>query len=174
MIPSARPAGTERWRDRVEEYFPSLKSYRMIGYHDHYPTTSSTTITGLEDGRTYRITAAFHNGTGWSAWASAQTVIPGSLPSIPTYRGLTHGSNWALLSWYRSSSAGSTTATYQVARRCYFSGAWHAFVYTTVPGTNISFQWHPIAPHMTCQVTVRAHNAVGWSRFQTPHYVTTS
>jgi len=174
VIPSARPAGTDAWRDLIEEYHPSLHKFGLPTYHNHYATTSSTTITGLTDGHTYRLSAAFHNATGWSAWAHTVLVIPASVPSVPKYRALTHGSNWAWYAWYRSTSAGTSTATYQVARRCYFSGVWHAWTYAYVPGTNISYEWHPIAPHMTCQVTVRAHNPVGWSGWSTRHYVTTS
>jgi murein DD-endopeptidase MepM/ murein hydrolase activator NlpD len=174
VIPSARPGGTDAWKDRIEEYHPSLHAYGLPVYHNHYATTDYTTIGGLTDGHTYRISAAFHNNTGWSAWAPTVIVIPASPPTVPSYRGMSHGTNWATYSWYRSTSAGSSTATYQVARRCYFSGAWHSWVYSTVPGYDISYTWHPIAPRMTCEVTVRAHNSVGWSGFSQRKFVTTS
>lgn len=76
VTPSARPAGADKWRHKLEEYFPSLGKYLLLSYGDHAPTTASTTLSGLDSGRTYRVSVAFHNASGWSTWAPAGTVIP--------------------------------------------------------------------------------------------------
>jgi peptidase M23-like protein len=76
VTPEARPAGTERWRVRVEMYHPSLHRYGLPTYNDHLPTTPAVRLLNLSSGYTYRISAAFHNGVGWSAWAYSWLVVP--------------------------------------------------------------------------------------------------
>jgi hypothetical protein len=174
VSPSARPTGTERWRDRVEEYHPSLHAYGLPTYHDHYPTTSTTTLTGLTNGHTYRISVAFHNASGWSAWATTQTVIPSAVPPAPVFRSLSSSSASIYYSWYRSTSYGLATATYQVARRCRSqTGSYVAWVFNTVPGTNTSFTWRPVTTGNICEVTVRGHNSAGYGYWGTRHFVLT-
>jgi hypothetical protein len=73
---SARPAGTDRWRVRVEMYHPSLKRYGMPVYYDYLPATASTRLTGLSSGYNYRLTISFHNASGWSRWAYNRVVVP--------------------------------------------------------------------------------------------------
>jgi murein DD-endopeptidase MepM/ murein hydrolase activator NlpD len=73
---SARPAGTERWRVRVEMYHPSLKKYGMPTYYDHLPTTASTRLVNLSSGYNYRVPISFHNASGWSRWAYNRVVAP--------------------------------------------------------------------------------------------------
>jgi murein DD-endopeptidase MepM/ murein hydrolase activator NlpD len=172
VTPSARPASADAWRDRVEEYFPSKHAYLLIGYHNHYPTTNATTLTGLTNGRTYRFSASFHNASGWSAWAPTVAVIVGGVPSVPVPLHLSSGVGYTTYSWARSSSS-TTTATYEVARRCYWTGAWHAWVFTTAPGTNTSYTWHTSLRHTLCEVSVKAHNSIGWSAWAPNHYTTT-
>ena len=42
ITPSGRPAGTDRWRDRVEEWLVAQHRYALPTYRDHVPTTASS------------------------------------------------------------------------------------------------------------------------------------
>jgi hypothetical protein len=76
IYPSARPAGTERWRVRVEMYHPTLHGYGMPAYYDHLPTTATTRLINLSTGYNYRLSISFHNASGWSRWAYNKVVAP--------------------------------------------------------------------------------------------------
>jgi hypothetical protein len=174
VSPSARPNGTDRWRDRVEEYHPSLHAYGLPTYHDHYPTTSTTTLTGLTNGHYYRTSVAFHNASGWSAWATTQVVLPSAAPPAPVFYSLSSSSASIYYTWYRATSYGLSTATYQVARRCRSTtGSYVAWVVTNVPGPTTSFAWRHVTTGNICEVTVRGHNSAGYGYWSTRHLVLT-
>ena len=170
VTPSARPAGTDQWRDRVEEYYRARHRTSCCPTTSTTPTTASTKVTGLTNGHTYRITAAFHNAAGWSAWAPTQTVVPGRGAVRPRGYRCTDPQHELdhLHVGPQHAAAARRTATYQVgpalpARRA--PGV--SWVYTTVPGTDIDVHVAARSPrHTVCEVTVRAHNAVGWSALQ--------
>jgi hypothetical protein len=171
VIPSARPAGTDNVRVRLEEYHPSINWYSLPIYRDIPVTQSGTHFGGLDLGYTYRFTAAFHNVAGWSAWAPLATAVATSPPTQPRIRGVSAGSNWITLSWDRASVKGGGTASYEVARRCLIHGAYVSWVYTLV-GTAISYRWYPVRRNTSCQVTVRGSNILGygpWSTRMTAH-----
>jgi murein DD-endopeptidase MepM/ murein hydrolase activator NlpD len=163
LTPSARPAGTDAVRVRLEHYHPSLKKYLVEKYRTIPASQRATTFGGLTDGHTYRLTASYHNAAGWSAWASTKTAVPASVPQVPRYRFRYSSATSMSFGWYRSTSPGTAAATYQVARRCLSSGHYGRWVYTTVPTPAISYLWRNQRHNLTCQGTVRAHNSVGWS-----------
>jgi hypothetical protein len=100
------------------------------------------------------------------------TFVAGTVPSVPVPQSLRAGVGYITYVWSRSSSS-TTTATYEVARRCYWTGAWHPWVFTGVPGTNTTYTWRTSLRHTLCEVSVKAHNSVGWSAWATNHYITT-
>jgi hypothetical protein len=163
---SARPAGVDNVRVRLEEYHPTIHAYSLPVYRDISPVQSGTHFSGLDIGYTYRFSAAFHSAAGWSAWATPLTSIASSPPTKPRIRSVSAGSNWITLAWDRASVAGGGTASYEVARRCLISGAYVPWVYTLV-GTATSYKWYPVRRNTTCQVTVRGHNGLGWGPWST-------
>jgi hypothetical protein len=163
---TARPAGTDNVRVRIEEYHPSIHRYTLPEYRDISPLQSGTHFSGLDIGYTYRFTASFHNAAGWSAWAPLVTSVASSPPTKPRIRSASAGSNWIVLSWDRASVAGGGTASYEVARRCLIHGAYVPWVYTLV-GTAVSYKWYPVRRNTSCQVTVRGHNLLGWGPWST-------
>lgn len=167
VTPSARPAGVNAVRVRIELYHPSLHKYGLPTYRTIPATQRWTTFGGLLAGRIYRFTVSFHNASGWSAWATTRTAVPAMLPSTPRFRGLSASSSTISHLWYRSTSLGTAPATYLAARRCYTHGSWRPWTYAKVPVPNISYQWRGLPRHTTCQVTVRASNALGHSGWQT-------
>lgn len=171
VVPSARPAGTDNVRVRLEEWHPSIHKYSLPIYRDIPVTQSGTHFGGLDLYYTYRFTAAFHNAAGWSAWAPALTAVATSPPTKPRIRSVSAGSNWITLSWDRASVLGGGTASYEVARRCLIHGAYVPWVYTQV-GTVTSYKWYPVRQNTSCQVTVRGSNILGygpWSTRMTAH-----
>ncbi|GAA4355770.1 peptidoglycan DD-metalloendopeptidase family protein [Angustibacter luteus] len=173
VVPSARPAGVGLVRIKAEMYHPSLHAYTLLKYRDLPPTQRATTFGGLLDGRTYRFSAAYHNASGWSAWSTTHSAIPASVPTTPRYRGLSASSTTVSHLWYRSTSLGTSAATYQAARRCTVGGTLRPWSYATVPTPAISYQWRNLPRGTVCQVTVRAHNPVGWSGWSPRHSIRT-
>jgi hypothetical protein len=171
VTPTARPAGTDNVRVRLEEWHPSIHAYSLPIYRDIPVVQSGTHFGGLDLYYTYRFTAAFHNAAGWSAWAPLATAVATSPPTQPRIRSVSAGSNWITLSWDRASVLGGGTASYEVARRCLIHGAYVPWVYTLV-GTAVSYKWYPVRQNTTCQVTVRGSNILGygpWSTRMTTH-----
>ncbi len=174
VVPSARPVGTTAVRVWMEEYHPSLKAYDSIPALRDIPVTQSGThYSGLVDGRSYRFSVAFENAHGWSAWAPVVTTYPAWVPAAPAYRSLSASSSSISYAWYRTADRGLSPAKYQVARRCKISGVWRAWAYTTVPGSDIHYSWKPARRNTTCEVMVRAHNALGYGPWSTRKFVAT-
>ncbi|KQX68587.1 peptidoglycan DD-metalloendopeptidase family protein [Angustibacter sp. Root456] len=174
VTPSARPSGVTAVRVRIELYHPTLKAYGLPKYRTIPATQRATTFSSLLPGRTYRFSLAFHNASGWSAWAPARTAVPAERPSTPRFRGVSASSSTISHLWYRSTSRGTDPATYVAARRCYVHGAWRSWTYARVAVPKISQQWRGLPRHTTCQVTVRAYNVMGHSGWQTRKSIRTT
>ena len=142
VIPSARPENLVAWMDRVELYSTTYRKYLPGGLLPALPDDDvrdrhrSARRADLPDHRGLPQRSRLeclgtHRGSRDPGLGPEDTPVP---------RSLTHGSNWILYSWDRSSSLGAgRTATYEVARRCLLSGTWHSWVYTLVPGTSTSY-----------------------------------
>jgi hypothetical protein len=167
VTPSTRPGGVDAVRVRMELYHPSLKAYGLPTYRTIPASQRATTFYSLLAGRTYRFSMSFHNASGWSAWATNRTAVPAALPTTPRFRGLSASSTTISHLWYRSTSLGTSPATYLAARRCVVRGTWRSWAYAKVPVPQISYQWRNLPRRTYCQVTVRAYNPMGhsgWSK----------
>jgi hypothetical protein len=173
VTPSARPGGVDAVKVRVELYHPTIHAYGLPTYRTISAAQRATTFYSLLPGRIYRFSLAFHNASGWSAWASSRTAVPAALPTTPRYRGLSSSSSTISYLWYRSTSLGTSPATYVVARRCLVRGSWRSWAYSRVPSPAISYQWRGLPRSTYCQVTVRAYNPMGHSGWSTRKIIRT-
>lgn len=158
-------AGTTGHTIATELWSPSVQRWNAPVYSYASATATSATIAGLVNTRLYRVTVAARNGYGVSAWSTARTVVPATVPSTPVApRFLTSPTpTYVHYGWWKSAANGSIVTRYQVGYRCAATttyGLWRS-VYTsgTVYYANIT----GLSGLGTCQVKVRAANAMGVS-----------
>lgn len=127
-------------------------------------TTTSCVVRGLHDGTPYAVTVTATNAHGTSAASEpSDAVVPGTVPTAPRAVTVTDGDGRATVRWHPSTaSRGDPVVRYAViatapgrpTRRCESSGR-----SCTVDG---------LARDVPYVATVRARNAVGWSRPSAP------
>ncbi len=166
------PAGTSSIKVTIELYSPSVKKWNDPVYRTYPGTSTGATVTGLANGRTYRVKVAFKNGSGWSAWSSTKSVVPATVPSAPKApRALTSPTrDYIHYAWWKSSANGSTVTSYTTQVRCYRSGRYRAWTTRSTKGTTYYYNHRGLTGYGTCQVRVRANNAMGpsaWSKTST-------
>lgn len=144
---------------------------RQIGYSSVSSTSptgfvssdGSTTVTGLQPGKTYYFWARTHNSVGWSDWsgrASAKTLKVPNAPTTPLLSSITATS--VDVSFTPNSDNGSPITGFQIGYGT------DAFTPTsTVPASSPQVVTGLI-PGTTYYFFARAQNAVGWSAWSAP------
>lgn len=147
-----------------------------VGYTAVAATATTAAVTGLDNGRRYRMRLSVHNAAGWSRPSSWALVTPAGPAGAPTFRDLATTSRSVTLYWTmrKNDLNGGALRGFQVAIdvvRGGTAGRWH---YTTLSGVDAPrhFRWAARA-HTTYRVKVRAVTAVGRGAWMRIHRTTT-
>ena len=164
------PAGNTWVRVTTSLYSPSLKAWNAPTYRTYWGSPTGTTITGLTNGRTYRFQVSFRNSAGSSAWSTAKSVIPATVPSVPVApRFLTSPTpSYIHYGWWKSSANGAAVTKYTTQVRCYSYDRWLAWTSRTTNASTYYYNHYSgVSGHTKCQVRVNATNGMGtsaWSK----------
>lgn len=166
------PAGTTAVRAAWQVWSPSLQRWSKSTYVTFAGTATGGTISGLTNGRSYRLWVAVHNASGWSAWSATATGVPATVPSVPkSPRYLTWPSpDYVHYGWWKSQPNGRAVSRYDTQVRCYKDGRYRAWTTRSVNGSTYYYNHRGLSGYRTCQVRVRAVNAMGasaWSAAST-------
>ena len=163
------PSGTTSVRVTTELWGPSFNGWHDPTYKTFAGTTTGTTITGLTNGRTYRFRVTFGNSSGFSAWSSAKSVIPATVPSAPpSPRYLTSPKpTYVHYGWYAATANGAAVTKYTTQVRCLKSGVWQAWKSATTAPSVIYYNHYGLTGYTYCQVRVNATNGMGTSAWST-------
>lgn len=154
----------------LQMYHPTVKAWGDVSYRTISTKKTSTTFTGLTNGKTYRLSAQHHSGAGYGTTAAKQ-LVPAAKPSPPASpRFLTWDKSYIHYGWYGATANGSPVLSYTVAYRCATAGgkyqAWQKYRQAAgVYYRNLT----NVADFAKCEVKVRARNAMG-----SGHYSKTS
>ena len=85
--------------------------------HSHGDTTTSTTISGLDNGTSYHVQVRAYNANVKGSWSNSTTGTPNILPGTPDAPTVTRGNGSLSVSWTKPSNSGSAITGY-VVRRC--------------------------------------------------------
>lgn len=134
-----------------------------VGYTGVRSTAHRTSVTGLTNGRDYRIRLSVHNRTGWSPASRWVAVTPQAAPDAPTLHRLTSGRHAVALSWtlLTNDLNGATLRGFQVGIDHLRGGQWTRFVFDRTGDTN-HYLWTGLARHTTYRVLVRAVTTTGY------------
>jgi hypothetical protein len=170
------PAGTNAVSVLIQTYHPSSGSYGSSAWRRISGAPTSSTVTGLSNGRTYRMMAAFHNNGGWSKYSSRSKVIPGTsalpAPAPPAAPRAPLFLTWPRVDylhygWTIPASNGSALTRYTTEHRCRTgTAAFKAWNRRSRSTERHYANLGNVAAFTTCEVKVRAENAKGagpWS-----------
>lgn len=173
------PSGTNAVSVLIQKYHPSSGSYGSSAWKRLSGAPTSHTVTGLENGRTYRMMVAFHNTGGWSKYSYRAKVIPGTSPPPPPAAPAVPGAPKAplFLTWPRAdylhygwevpASNGSALTSYTTEFHCRAgSASFGSWIRRTQSTASHYANLGNVTGFDTCEVKVRAENAIGsgpWS-----------
>ncbi len=140
---------------------PTISGGATIDYYIVYQdgadakhvTTTSTTISGLTNGRSYSFAVAAHNSAGISAQTAAVSTTPLTVPGVPTGLTAINGNGQVSLNWTVPSSNGGAAIDYYIIHQDGIALPHHISGLTTVITGLINGQ--------TYSFTVSAHNLAG-------------
>jgi hypothetical protein len=163
------PAGTTSVRVATQLWSPSLSAWNSPVYTTVSGAPSGTTLTGLTNGRKYRIVVTHKNASGYSAWSVARTVVPATVPSAPKApRFLTSPTrDYVHYGWWKSNANGAAVTGYTTQVRCYRDGRYRAWTTKYVGASTYYYNHRGLTGYATCQVRVRATNGMGVSAWST-------
>jgi len=166
---STPPVGTTSVRVATELWSPSLGAWNTPVYTTLSGAPTGTTLAGLTNGRTYRITVAHKNSAGYSAWSAARTVVPATVPSVPKApRFLTSPTrDYVHYGWWKSTDNGTPVTRYTTQVRCYKLDRYLSWTTRTTDASTYYYNHRGLTGYATCQVRVRAENAMGASAWST-------
>lgn len=164
------PDGIDDVHVRLQLYHPSAGEFGVI--HEQSASLSDTSVhfDDLLENRLYRAMVSYHNSVGWSAWSTPVRAETGFLPDIPEYRDSFSTAETISYKWYRGDN---DDADYTVAIRRGDGENWEPWKYDAVPSTELSHRFRNLFPGATYQVTVRAENEFGHSRFASSRTIST-
>lgn len=153
---------------------PSVPGWNAPVYRTVNASTSSTTFTGLTNGRRYRYQVFARNSTGVSAATKLVEVVPATRPRTPaTGRWLTSTKSTLRYAWWKSTAQGTPVTSYTVAIRRRTATAWKPWNYTTVTPATLNRYWTGLPSGATYQITVRANSTAGSSPWGAHRSITT-
>ena len=149
--------------------------------HPFTGTGTTTTITGLTNGKQYQVTVQAVNKAGmsdWSPWSALAT--PATKPSAPGAPTLAHGAASLSVSWTAPADNGADITDYDVQyqactatpKTCTSSPTWGPWTDHAHTGTGTSASITGLTNGTAYQVQVRATNATGtgsWSASAKEH-----
>jgi hypothetical protein len=170
------PPGTTAVRVATMLWSPSVGAWNSPVYSTWSGTVPGATITGLTNGRTYRMQVAFRNAAGWSAWSSGRSVIPATVPSVPRApRFLTSPNRtYVHYGWWKSADNGAAVSRYETQVRCRSGATYRPWTTRTTAPSTYYYNHTGLAGYRTCQVRVRAVNAMGASGWSVTSTITKS
>ena len=172
--PASTPAPVDRYAISMEVWGPTVGAWHSMSYRAVPAAQLSTTITGLENGRTYRFRVLAHTAGGNSAWTGYAKATPATAPLAPgTDRRLTAGTSYVRFGWYGSVAQGTPVTAYTVGIRRWTGSSWTAWSFTRIPAAELTYRWDGLRPGTTYQVTARAESAAGSSPWGTLRKVVT-
>ena len=173
----------------ISDYNVNYREYKPDNTHGptkNHPFTgagTTTTITGLGNGKRYEVTVQATNkagSSGWSPWSDL--VTPATKPSAPSAPTLTHGAASLSASWTAPANNGDAITDYDMQYRactatpktCTSSPTWGSWVEWNSgdDSTTTSATITGLTNGTAYQVQVRATNSVGdssWSSSATEH-----
>jgi murein DD-endopeptidase MepM/ murein hydrolase activator NlpD len=159
------PSGVTSVRVATQLWSPSVGMWNAPTYRTFTGAPTGGTITGLTNGRTYRMSVVFRNASGFSAWSSSKYVIPATVPSAPKApRFLTSPTvSYVHFGWWKSLDNGSAVTSYQSQVRCYRDGRYLAWSYQNVNAATYYYNHQGLSAYSLCQVRVKAVNSMGSS-----------
>ena len=170
------PAGTDKIMVRTERYSTALAGYGRPYHLTFSGAAPSTRLTGLTNGRAYKIAVSFHNAAGYSVWSAIKTSTPGAAPTAsgsPRYLTWPHA-KYVHYGWVRSNGNGTPVTHYEVAIRCSAGGTFGAWKLHMMPSTRDTYyNFQSLGNATTCQVEVHAKNQFGWGAWSKAYSVTT-
>ena len=134
----------------------------------HYDTTTTVTVTGLTNGKAYRVRVRAENSRDSGGWSPEATATPAAVADTPGAPTLTVKNRALDVSWSAPSGDGGAAITGYKVRRCDdstgcdVSSEWTA---KTLTGTSTSTTLSSLTNGTTYQVQVAAVNRVGDSRW---------
>ena len=163
------PAGTTSVRVATQLWSPSVGRWNASTYTTLTGAPTGTTIAGLTNGRTYRMFVTHKNSAGYSAWSSPRTVVPATVPSVPKApRFLTSPTrDYVHYGWYKSTDNGAAVTRYTTQVRCYKVDRYLSWTTRTTDASTYYYNHRGLTGYATCQVRVRAENAMGASAWST-------
>ena len=154
--------------------------YTTIGYNRRVfvtlPASGNSTTYPLENGVQYRITLAYRNAAGYSAWGPAHVGIPAGRPFAPGYRrpGISSGPHSVRVYWSHSKANGTPVTGYIVGFRRKGStwGPWEYYRINNM--TTLSYGWAGLPSRRLFEAKVRATSLVGASNWSKTYQIATT
>ncbi len=178
--PATTPAPVDRYAISMEVWGPSVGAWHSMSYRAVPAGSLSTTISGLENGRTYRFRVLAHTPAGTrsvggnSAWTAYAKATPATAPLAPrTDRNLTPGTTYVRFGWYGAVPQGTPVTSYTARIRYWTGSAWSAWSSVEVPAAELTHRWDGLRRGTTYQVTVRATSDAGSSPWGISRKLTT-
>lgn len=158
------PSGTDAVVVRLEIWHPTVLAWGTPVNHTVAPSAAKTVLSGLVNGKTYRVSATFHNTSGNSTSSATREVKPAAKPDAPGKpRFLTWPKkDYVHYGWPRPAWNGSEVTSFTAARRCRAGskpyGAWRTY---THKAGSIYINFRGLSKYSTCEVKVNAKNGLG-------------
>jgi hypothetical protein len=165
----AAPAGDRVSREMLEiDVHHNNGNFGSRIYQPVSTARTSTVVSGLANGRTYRIRVSYYNSNGWSAPSSWRTGIPAALPSAPAVRSVTPTASSVHYLWRKSDGHGETVSGYEIGiHRQLANGSYTAWIYRRVSPAMFHNDFTGLRRHARYAVEVCAITSVGrsaWTR----------
>lgn len=170
------PSGTDRIGATLEYYRTSDSTWVGTVYQQASTSATSTTFTGLTNGRRYRAQVFFHSSAGWSRGSGYVEAVPSAAP------GATGGprfltwpkATYVHYGWDGAPANGSAVSSYTVAWRCAAAqgGAYGAWSKATQDTSSYYRNISDLSKYHDCEVKVRATNSAGTGPYSSANKVT--
>jgi hypothetical protein len=130
-------------------------------------------ISGLTNGRTYRVRVSYYNAAGWSTPTSWRTGIPAALPQSPPVRSVSPTRSSIHFLWRKSDAHGVTVRYYEIGiHRQLSNGHFTPWSYRRVSAGLYHWDFTGLRRHTRYAVQVCTVSSVGHSRWSR-RYTTT-
>ncbi len=132
-----------------------------------YDTSTTTTVSGLTNGKTYKVRVRAQNSRGWGGWSSTASATPATVPDAPDTPTLTAKDRSLDVSWTAPTQTGGSALTGYSVRYCDNSTGCDATnewtVRTISSASTTTYTISSLTNGKTYQVEVAAKNRKGLS-----------